>query len=210
MKRIMLTLLALAIFTGTGSALFARGMGNGGCPGYGMGMNGGPGYHGWIFEDLKLTEEQEQKIHKINKDYADKFFEARKDSDAHYKVREAHRKEIEKVFTKEQLDKINQFRNSHHGKGKGMRQGKGDGKPGMMHDYLGITDEQAEKIHKLNMDFHDRMFKSRNNEKEMEKLRENHLKEFEKILTKEQLEKFKSFDKHHRGMGFGPGFGVMW
>jgi Spy/CpxP family protein refolding chaperone len=78
MKRIILTLLSLAILAGTGSALFARGMGYGGCSGYGMGMNGGPGYHGWMFDNLKLTEEQEQKIHKINKDYADKFFEARK------------------------------------------------------------------------------------------------------------------------------------
>ena len=210
MKRIMLTMLALVILAGTGSALFARGMGNGGCSGYGMGMNGGPGYHGWLFDQLKLTEEQELKIHKINKDYADKFFEARKDRDAHFKVRESHRKEIEKVLTKEQLEKVKDFKGPHHGKGKGMRQGKGDGKPGMMHDYLGITNEQAEKIHKLNMDFHDKMFKNRNNEKEVEKLRENHLKEFQKILTKEQLEKFNSFQKHHRGMGFGPGFGGMW
>lgn len=210
MKRIMLTLLALAILAGTGSALFARGMGNGGNSCYGMGMNGGPGYHGWMFDDLKLTEEQELKIHKINKDYADKFFEARKDRDAHYKVMESHKKEIEKVLTKDQLEKVKDFKGPRQGKGKGMRQGKGDGKPGMMHNYLGITDEQAEKIHKLNMDFHDKMFKSRSNEKEMEKLRENHLKEFKKVLTKEQLEKFNGFQKHHRGMGFGPGFGGMW
>jgi Spy/CpxP family protein refolding chaperone len=210
MKRIMITLLALAVLTGTGSALSARGMGNGGCSGYGLGMNGGPGYHGMMFDDLKLTEEQELKIHKINKDYADKFFEARKDRDAHYKVRENHRKEIEKILTKEQLEKLKDFRGAHQGKGKGMRQGKERGKPGMMHNYLEITDEQAEKIHKLNMEFHDKMFKNRNNEKEMDKLRENHLKEFQKILTKQQLEKFNSFQKHHRGLGFGPGFGGMW
>lgn len=211
MKRIMLSLLAILIVAGTGSALLARGMGynGGGCPGYGMGYNGGPGYNGMMPGRLNLTEDQELKIHKINKDFADRFFEARKDREAFDKVRENHRKEIEKVLTKEQLEKVKEFRGPHHGRGKGMMR-DGDWKPGMMHSYLNLTDEQAEKIHRLNMDFHDRMFQSRKNSDELDKLRESHRKEFEKILTKEQVDKLKDFQKNHRGMGGCPGFGGMW
>lgn len=213
MKRIILSLLALLFVAGTGSALIARGMwgGNDGCPGYGMGMNGGSGYHMMRYNDLKLTEEQEQKIHKINKDFADRFFEARRDRDAFNKVRDAHRSEIEKVLTKEQLEKARDFRGPHHGRGKGKgMMWDSDWKPGMMHDYLNLTDDQAEKIHRLNREFHDKMFQNRKNPDEIGKLRESHLKEFEKLLTKEQLEKLNKFRKNHRGAGFCPGFGGMW
>ncbi len=212
MKRIIISMLALILTAGAGSALMARGMwgGNGGCGGPGYGMGGGPGFGmGMMADDLKLTEEQELKIHKINKDFADKFFEARRDRDALDKVRENHRKEIEKVLTKEQLDKAKEFRGPHKGRGKGMM-GNGDWRPGMMHDYLKLTDEQAEKIHKINRDFHDKMFQNRKNQDEAEKLRDAHRKEIEKVLTKEQLEKFKEFRTNHRDMGYCPGFGGMW
>lgn len=215
MKKIMLSIIALLLVAGGGSALMARGMmgGNtGGCGGPGYGMDGGPGFGmGMMYNDLKLTDDQELKIHKINKDYADKFFEARKDRDAFEKVRESHRKEVEKVLTKEQLEKLNEYRGPHHGKGKRMM-GDGNWRPGMMHDYLKLTDDQAQKIHKINMDFHEKMFQSRNNPDELGKLRESHRKEIEKVLTKEQVEKLKDFRDHHRGMEGCPGFGIggMW
>ena len=205
MKKILLSIFAVIFMSAAGSDLMARGMGkgNGYCPGYGM--KGGFGHHlNMLQADLKLSDEQVAKIHKIDMDYAEKFFQNRKNDKDSAKLFESHRAEIEKVLTKEQLEKWKEFRGPRQG------MGKGKGGPGMMQDYLKLTDEQAEKIHKLNREFHDRFFENRKDEAKLDNLREEHRKEFEKILTKEQLEKLKEFKVHHRGMGFGPGFGMMY
>lgn len=215
MKKIFVYLAFVAIFFAAGNMLFAQGM-----HGMGKGQAGGPGFG--MMRCLNLTDEQELKIHNINKQYADKFFEARKDEAALAKVREAHRKEIEAVLTKEQLDRFNSCmgqcpnnmnmmdKSGHKGHGQ-----MGDAKPRgamMMNNYLNLTDEQAEKIHKINMDFHHKMFKNRKNVAELEKLREEHRKEVEKVLTEEQLKKLKDFRNHHPGYGgeFGHPHGWMW
>ncbi len=212
MRRIILSILTLLLVTGTGSVLMARGLNgyhgahyNKGCQGYGMNFGGGPGYHGMMYDELNLTDEQEEKIHTINKNYADKFFETKKAMD---KVRESYIKDLEKVLTKEQIEKAKDF--SRPVRGDNKRMYKGIHKPGRMHDLLNITEDQAEKIHNLNMDYQNKLFQNRNNPDEIEKLRENHRKDFEKILTKDQLDNLKNFQKNHREKGFGPGFGWMW
>ncbi len=215
MKKIILPVITLLLVAGGGSALMARGMWGGG-PGYGMGYGAGPGYHGMMSDRLDLTDAQEQKIHRINKDYADKFFNARKDRDAFEKLRENHRKDVEKVLTKEQLEKLKDFResrNERHWK-KGPRRGRdwdrGPEKGRMMKDYLGLTKDQEEKIHKINMEFHDQMFRNRDNKSEVRKLKEEHREKIEKVLSKEQLEKIRDGRGGRKGFkhgyGFGPGF----
>ena len=178
MKKILLALFAVLFMSAAGSDLMARGMGkgNGGdCPGYGM--NGGFGHHlNMLQDELKLTDEQIAKIHRIDMDYAEKFFQNRKNEKGSDKLFESRRAEIEKVLTKEQIVKWKESR----GPKKGI--GKGKGGPGMMHDYLKLTDEQSEKIHKLNREFHDKFFENRKDNSKLEKLREEHRKEFGKIV----------------------------
>ncbi|HOK02935.1 MAG TPA: hypothetical protein PKX79_10305 [Spirochaetota bacterium] len=211
MKKLLVYLAMLTFLFVAGDSLFARGMAKGG-------PAGGPGFG--MMQCLNLTEDQELKIHNINKQFADKFFAARKDEAALAKVREEHRKEIEKVLTKEQVDRLNNCMGPR-GNMMGKPDHKGHGQKGdvrpmgpmMMDKYLNITDEQAEKIHKINMDFHDKMFKNRKNPTEIEKLRENHRKEIEKVLTEEQLKKLNEFRDHHPRHGdggFGPNHEWMW
>jgi len=212
MKKIILPVITLLLIAGGGSALMARGMWGGG-PGYGMGYGAGPGHHGMMSDRLDLTDAQEQKIHRINKDYADKFFNARKDRDAFEKVRENHRKDVEKVLTKEQLEKLNDFRGPRNDRDwkKEPRRGRDwDKRPEkgrMMKDFLELTKVQEEKIHKINMEFHDKMFKSRDNKSEVRKLREEHREKIEKVLSKEQLEKLRDNRRGRKGFKHGYGFG---
>ena len=212
MKKILLSVLALVFISAGGSALIAKGMGDGrgGCAGYGM-YGGGMGFHlNMLQQDLGLTDEQVTKIHKIDMDYAEKFFQARNNREESEKLWKNRWADTEKVLTKEQLEKWKEFRGPRYGMGKGMHRWKDGSRPGMMHDYLKLTDEQSAQIHKLNREFHDRFYENRKDEAKLEKLREEHRKEVEKILTKEQLEKLNEFKKNHRGMGFGPGFGMMY
>jgi len=212
MKKILLSVLAVILMSIGGSALMAKAMSGG--PGGGCfreGMPMGMGYHlNMLQADLKLTDEQVDKIHKIDMDYAEKFYQSRKDTKESDKLWANHRSEIEKVLTKEQLEKWKEFRGPRYGMGNGMHRWKDGSRHGMMHNYLNLTDEQSVKIHKINREYHDKFFENRKDEAKIEKLREEHRKEAEKILTKEQLEKLKEFKKNHRGMGFGPGFEMMY
>jgi Spy/CpxP family protein refolding chaperone len=103
------------------SELFSHGWGRGyghRGPGYGSGHMMGPGYmHGPGYggyenfkSELGLTEEQIEKIHKINTKYREKFFRNRNNSEKHYSLRNEQRKEIESVLTKKQKEKFSDTR----------------------------------------------------------------------------------------------------
>ena len=185
-----LTIAALAAGLAFSSqAIYAQGLG--GCGG-GGGMGYGPGM---MYDNLNLTDEQADKLYKLDREYREK---ARKD-------REEYRKAIDKILTPEQKKKIEDARNERHGRmmngGKhgGKKYGDGDGRGMMMWPVLNLTDDQIEKIHKINMDYADKFHKNRKNADEVKKLRESRDKEIEKILTKEQLEQLKKFRENNTG-----------
>ena len=179
MKKILAVTAFAAVMAFSSQAIYARGMG--GCGG-GEGMGYGPGM---MFEDLNLTDEQADKIHKLNMEYRDKA----------WKDGTEHRKAIEKILTpdqKKKLDDARKNRNNDWKRGGGKHMGvKGYGRGMMMGPALDLTDDQIEKIHKINIDYADKFHKNRKNTDELKKLRESRDSEIEKILTKEQLKQFK-------------------
>lgn len=103
----------------------------------------------------------------------------------------------------------------HHGSG--MYGGPGIGMGQHFHHidrmqyFLGLSDEQADKIYKIDRDYSDRYYQNRKNYDAIEKLREEHKKAILKVLTKEQKEKWEDFienrnDRYERGnrRGYGP------
>ncbi|PKL17278.1 MAG: hypothetical protein CVV49_11955 [Spirochaetae bacterium HGW-Spirochaetae-5] len=100
-------------------------------PGFGA-MSGLPGMHiGFMQNELKLTDDQIDKIYKIRKDNMDKFYQARNDGDKVRDLRTKQDAEIKKVLSAEQLKKWEDFRNNQPCDGK---PGKGRGYRGMMWD----------------------------------------------------------------------------
>ncbi len=95
-------------------------------------MSGMPGIHmGFMQKDLKLTDEQIDKIYKIHKDNMDQLYQVRNDGD---KVRELRVKQdavIKKILTAEQFTKWEEFKKYQPCDGK---PGKGRGHRGMMWD----------------------------------------------------------------------------
>jgi len=122
----ILTITAILAVAGT-SSIMARGMGmgqgGGMCGGPGMGM-GQPFHHlDKMQYFLGLSDEQVDKIYKIDRDYQDKYYQNRKNHDAVQKLRTEHSKAIENVLTKEQKQKWEDFKKNHHGRGE--RRGSG-------------------------------------------------------------------------------------
>jgi Spy/CpxP family protein refolding chaperone len=68
---------------------------------------------GFMQQDLKLTDDQTDKIHKIRKDNMDKFYQARNDGDKVRELRVKQDAEIEKVLTAEQKAKLEEFKKNH-------------------------------------------------------------------------------------------------
>jgi Spy/CpxP family protein refolding chaperone len=109
---LVLTIAVVTAFAGT-STLMARGWGGG----YGGGICGGPGAGmGQSFHHidrmqyfLGLSDEQADKIYKIDREYQDKYYQNRKNYDAIENLREEHRKAILNVLTKEQKEKWENF-----------------------------------------------------------------------------------------------------
>ena len=105
----------------------ARGMGTGPgggiCGGPGMGM-GQPFHHlDRMQYFLGLSDEQVDKIYKIDRDYQDRYYQNRKNHDAVQKLREEHSKAILNVLTKEQKQKWEDFKKNRPERGE--RRGSG-------------------------------------------------------------------------------------
>jgi len=132
----ILSIAAILAVAGT-SSLMARGMGTGHGGGPGGGICGGPGMGmGQPFHHLDrmqyflgLSDEQVDKIYKIDREYQDKYYQNRKNHDAVQKLRTEHSKAILNVLTKEQKEKWEDFKKNHPGKGQNKNHsGKGQNK----------------------------------------------------------------------------------
>jgi Spy/CpxP family protein refolding chaperone len=194
MKKLLTIAALAAAVTFSSQIIYARGMNGYGYSGAGCGM--GPGM---MFECLDLTDEQADKIHKLNKEYREKA----------WKDRVEHRKAVEKILTPEQKKKREDARKNRGrdwkkgSKKKGNKYNRDDRRGLMMGPGLDLTDEQIEKIHKINSEYADKFHRNRKNADELKKLRESRDREIEKVLTKEQLEKVKDF-RGKRGYGSCP------
>lgn len=183
MKKFLSIAALVAGIAFSSQVLYAQGMGPGGCGGAG-GMGYGPGI---MYEDLNLTDEQADKIYKLDREFREKV----------WKDMPEHRKAIDKILTPEQKKKLEDARKEHFkrmsegGKHRGKKYGNNDGRGMMVGPALDLTDDQIEKIHKINMDYADKFHKNRKNADELKKLRDSRDKEIESVLTKEQLEQLK-------------------
>lgn len=79
-----------------------------------------------------------------------------------------------------------------------------------MQYYLGLTDQQVEKIFNINQEYRAKFFKNRKSFDAIQKLHEEKYKDIEKVLTEEQKKKFNKMNnfknrswRHHRGPGGG-------
>jgi Spy/CpxP family protein refolding chaperone len=137
--------------------------------------------------DIGLSEDQKAKVAEIRKTAMGKMKDAKPAEKR--EIFAQMRKDIHALFTEEQLDKLQELR-----KGKGKDGGRG-GKP-----ELGLTDEQKEKMDAIRKDTHAKMKDAKPEERKA--IMEAAHAEIEKILTAEQLEKFK---KHRQGAKRGHG-----
>ncbi len=76
----------------------------------GPGMGGGFRHLNFMQKELGLTDQQVKQIFDIGTQYREKRFENRNNPDKLAELRTEHRKAVESVFTKEQLEKFNKFR----------------------------------------------------------------------------------------------------
>lgn len=95
MKKIIISISAIAILAISGNVLFARG---------GMGFEGG---NGIMQKELNLTADQQDKIFKISQDFRQKMYDNRKDTVKVAEIRVERLKAIIAVLTPEQKEKFN-------------------------------------------------------------------------------------------------------
>ena len=146
----------------------------------------GPGGHGQM-PDIGLTDAQKKEIEGIRKT----AMAAAKDAEPKERrtIMEKMKEDIHKLFTKEQLEKLQK-----------AREKGGPGRGGMPD--LGLTDEQKEKMDAIRKGVREKMKDAKPEERKA--IIEGMKAEIEKILTKEQLEKFKKA-RHGGRRGRGPG-----
>jgi len=125
--------------------------------------------------DLGLTDEQKEKMAAIRKETATKMKDAKPgDRKA---IMEESRKKFEALLTPEQLEKLKKARQG------GPQRGRG-GRP-----ELGLTDEQKEKAAAIRKETAAKMKDAKPEERKA--IMEASRKQFEALLTPEQLEKLK-------------------
>ncbi len=86
-----------------------------------------------------------------------------------------------------------------HMMGPGFMHGPGYGGYDNFKSELGLTEKQIEKIHKINSEYREKIFRNRNNTDKIYSLREEQRKEIDKVLTAKQKEKF------YQSRGYGRG-----
>ena len=79
------------------------------------------------------------------------------------------------------------------GRGPGWGQGHGYGRLYFMKDYLGLSEDQMDKIAKLDSDYRYQYFKNRNNPDKIDALRTEQRKAVESVLTDVQKKKWDEF-----------------
>ena len=90
-----------------------------------------------------------------------------------------------------------------HGQGPGWGQGHGFGRLYFMKDYLGLSEEQMDKIAKIDSDYRYQYFKNRNNPDKIDALRTEQRKSVDSVLTDVQKKKWDEFYKNRDGRGYG-------
>ena len=114
MKKKLLILAVIVAFAVTAGDAFARGKKGGfnDGPGFGMGFGPGGGFRhlNYMQSELGLTDKQVKQIFDLGTQFREKCFENRNNPEKLYELKTEHRKAVEAVFTKEQLDKLNKFR----------------------------------------------------------------------------------------------------
>ena len=148
-----------------------------------------------------LTDAQVDKMYNIHKDYMEKFHQNRNNPDKMKELKDKCREEMENVLTPEQKAKRDSFaknkmKDKRHDKkhDKAARKGGHNGH-GMMHNSLGLTDEQHDKIFKINKDYMDKCYQNRKDEKKIKELRDKHHSEIQSVLTPEQRAKLEGLNK---------------
>jgi Spy/CpxP family protein refolding chaperone len=101
-------LLAFVIMAGDAFALGRRGGGPGG-----PGMGGDLRHLNFMQEELGLSDKQVKQIFDIGTQYREKRFESRNNPDKLDELRIEHRKAVEAVLTKDQLEKYNKLRSGY-------------------------------------------------------------------------------------------------
>lgn len=89
------------------------------------------------------------------------------------------------------------------GRGPGWGQGHGFGRLYFMKDYLGLSEEQMDKIAKIDSDYRYQYFKNRNNPDKIDALRTEQRKSVESVLTDVQKKKWEEFYKNRESRGYG-------
>jgi Spy/CpxP family protein refolding chaperone len=110
-KKIVILSLLLAFIVIAGDA-FAFGR-RGGGPGFGPGMGGDFRHLNFMQKELGLSDKQVKQIFDIGTQYREKRFENRNNPDKLDSLRSEHRKAVESVLTKDQLEKYNDLRNNN-------------------------------------------------------------------------------------------------
>jgi Spy/CpxP family protein refolding chaperone len=108
-KIVILSLLLAFVITAGDAFAFGR---RGGGPGPGVsgpGMGGELRHLNFMQEELGLSDKQVKQIFDIGTQYREKFFENRNNRAKLADLRIEHRKAVESVLTKDQLEKLNKF-----------------------------------------------------------------------------------------------------
>ena len=201
MKKTIFISLSLVIMSLAVLPLFAEKKGKENGNGAGMRK---PFMHFNMMQDkLGLTNDQVDKMYKIEKDYMDKFYQNRNNPDKIEELRNKRSEEIKSVFTPEQNVKWNNFikdREKGGKDGKKAAQGPQKGVHGcrmeMMQKKLGLSDEQSDKIFAIHKDYMDKFYQNRNNDDKIKELHAKFAGEIENVLTPEQKTKWDELKKN--------------
>ncbi len=114
MKKILAAIaIGSVMILGTASAYAWGGNGKGCCQGggagYGMGNQMGYGHVYYLKERAGLSDEQVEKIFKIDSDYRLKYYQNREKSDKLNTLRTEHKKAVEGVLSADQKKKLDEF-----------------------------------------------------------------------------------------------------
>ncbi len=127
MKKLLIGLAIGSVIALGANSLYAwGGSGNGCCGGNNTEKNGqgymmGYGMHGYghlvfLKEKAGLSDDQIDKIIKIDSDYSSKFFKNRDNADKISSLRAEHKKAVESVLTADQKKKLDEFSKDRDGR----------------------------------------------------------------------------------------------
>lgn len=118
MKKIILVAVLSGVMTLGGTSLYAWGWGHhGGGWGYHHGYGMGYGNMNYLADELNLTDQQVDKIIKIDAEYNARYYQNRDNYDKIYSLRQEHRKAVYDVLTDKQKKKFDATFDSRRGFG---------------------------------------------------------------------------------------------